>query len=213
MPYKKRLALADAILPERQSPREEAASVEFRARRSEWARFAVLGSGGALAAILAAASWEGTGLKASLALSTSAYGFVLALILAVVSIALGLWAAFCRTYLIHRREFEDEPPWDQEEATRRYYEQDEHENSAHIWVPAALRWYVSNYGATLALIASVLVFLYSSFDAVHRLQSVLRGPAAEVVRSASRHGPEFSSSSSEPGRLHVPPGASGAAPH
>lgn len=171
--YRRRLALTDRLLPPEPSEKLAVAGAEFRARRSEWAKFAILGSGAALAAILAAASWDGAGREASRALAQSAYWFVGALVLAVFAIALSILADLCRVDVVFRRYRSDSPPWDQEEAERQHWEMDEYENNAHVWIPAAVRWSIVDWGSTLCLSASAALFLWSAFHAVHSLERVL----------------------------------------
>lgn len=171
--YPRRLLLSDILLPAKPSEKAALAGAEFRARRSEWAKFAILGSGAALAAILAAASWDGAGRAASLALTKSAYWFVGSLVLSVLSITLSIIADLWRVDVVFRRYRSDSPPWDRDAEEREYLERDEYEAKAHLWIPTAVRWYVADGGATACLIASAALFVWSSFHAVHNLERVL----------------------------------------
>lgn len=166
---RQRLRLAERVLPEPLGEPQKIAAERFKSRRQEWTKFALVGCAAALGALLATASWEGAAVPAAKALAASAQGFVAALACSLLAAALGVMEEVFRVKVAHKPDLPDEPAWDQEEFHRRHHEQEWHDEHAHRTIPAALRWYMADWGATIFLVLAAVIFVASAADAAHRI--------------------------------------------
>lgn len=172
-PYKARLRLTDAILPRKPSGVVAEAADRFRKARREWGKLSIFGILAVLAAMLGAASWEGAGIAASRALASSAQVMVVALLLACLSVGLDVFEDYARAHLAYRREEPDE--WSTPEDDHHFdLAGDWQEQRAGTTVPAALRWYASDWGATLLLGGAAVTLIIGLLDAAQGLVAVAK---------------------------------------